>query len=183
MTTMQADAGDKVRIGGIRLSREMVQLNCSDPPGENGQALRLFRHLAENRINIPFLGMGCTGEGAVSFGCLEIEDAGFVRKLIEGEPHRWPHVEWIAPVGTVTIFPHQSSLKLLGLVMSALGKSGLPIYGMGTSLSALTISTDYRLLDRSADVLRAVLDLPPNHAPICPEVRIRQIQSAGSQRP
>jgi len=136
----------------------------------------MFRHMAENRINMPFLGMSRTDKGTISFCCLEIEDIAAAKSLLEAEPHLRPHVEWIAPVGTLTIFPHQSSLKLLGVVISSLGKAGFPIYGIGTSLSALTISTDYRRLDRSVAVLASALDLSSNHAPVCPEVRIRQIQ-------
>lgn len=175
MTLTQADAAGRIRIGGIRLSREMVQLNTSASPGDIDKGLRLYRHLAENRINIPFLGIGCSGGKTVRFCCLEVEDIAPVQRLFELEPQQWTHVEWVFSVGTVTIFPHQSDLNLLGAVISVMGKARIPIYAMGTSLSALTISTDFRMIDRLVDVLTALLDLPANHTPFRPGVRIKQI--------
>ncbi len=162
-------------MGGIKLSLEMVQLNCLDRPGENLRAVRLFRLLAENRINLPFVGLSSTTRNTVCSCCLETEDFGQAQGLLERDPDLSSSVESIAPVGTLTFFPHQSSLQLLGLVMAVFGRTGLPLYGTGTSLSALTVSTDYRLLDQALNALETVLELPAHHTPFRPEFRIRQI--------
>lgn len=162
-------------MGGIKLSPEMVQLNCVDRPGETLRIARLLRLLAENRINLPFLGISSTTRNTVCFCCLETEDDYRAQGLLELEPDLNSCVERIAPVGTLTFFPHQSSLQLLGLVMTVFGRTGLPLYGTGTSVSALTVSTDYRLLDRALGALEAVLELPAHHTPFRPEFRIRQV--------
>jgi hypothetical protein len=162
-------------LGGIKLSPEMVQLNCIDRPGENLRAARLLRLMAESRINLPFVGLSSTASNTVCSCCLETEDYLRSQGLLELDPDLNSSVERIAPVGTLTFFPHQSSLQLLGLVMAVFGRSGLPLYGTGTSLSALTVSTDYRLLDRALSALETVVELPPHHTPFRPEFRIRSM--------
>lgn len=162
-------------MGGIKLSLEMVQLNCIDRPGETLRADRLLRLLAENRINLPFLCLNSTTRNTVCSCCLEAEEDHRVQGLLELAPDLNSCVERIAPVGTLTFFPHQSSLELLGLVMTVFGRTGLPLYGTGTSVSALTVSTDYRLLDRALGALETVLELPAHHTPFRPEFRIRQM--------
>jgi hypothetical protein len=169
------NAEGRLRLGGIKLSLEMVQLNCLDRPGANLRATRLFGLMAENRINLPFVVLSSTTRNTVCSCCLESEDFHRAQGLLERDPDLSSSVEKIAPVGTVTFFPHQSSLQLLGVVMAVFGKAGLPVYGTGTSLSALTVSTDYRLLDQALGALEKVLELPAHHTPFRPEFRIRQM--------
>jgi hypothetical protein len=175
MTAPYPNAGGRLRLGGIKLSPEMVLLNCLDRPGENLLATRLFGLMAENRINLPFVVLSSTTRNTVCSCCLESEDFHRAQGLLERDPDLSSRVETIAPVGTLTFFPHQSSLQLLGVVMAVFGKAGLPVYGTGTSLSALTICTDYRLLDQALVALEAVLELPAHHTPFRPEFRIRQM--------
>jgi hypothetical protein len=175
MTDTYPNAGGRIRLGGIKLSLEMVQLNCLDRPGENIRATRLLSLMTQNRINLPFLGLSTATQNTVCSCCLETEDYLRAQGLLELDPDLSSSVERIAPVGTLTFFPHQSSLQLLGLVMAIFGRSGLPLYGTGTSLSALTVSTDYRLLDRALSALETVLELPAHHTPFRPEFRVRQV--------
>lgn len=162
-------------MGGIKLSPEMVQLNWFDRPGENLRAARILRLMAENRINLPFVVLSSTIRNNVYSCCLEIEDDCRAQGLLERDSDLNSCVERIASVGTLTFFPHQSSLQLLGLVMAVFGRTGLPLYGTGTSLSALTVSTDYRMLDRALSALETVVELPPHHTPFRPEFRIRSM--------
>ena len=162
-------------MGGIKLSPEMVQLNWFDRPGENPRAARLFRLMAENRINLPFVVLSSTTRNTVCSCCLDIEDDHRAQGLLKRDSDLSSGVERIVSVGTLTFFPHQSSLQLLGLVMAVFGKTGLPLYGTGTSLSALTVSTDYRGLDQALSALETVVELPPHHTPFHPEFRIRQM--------
>jgi aspartokinase len=50
-------------------------------------------------------------------------------------------------------------------VLQVFSEHDLPIHGMTSSLSALCINTDYDLLDRAADLLLKVFDLPEDHSP------------------
>jgi hypothetical protein len=175
MTATDSNAGGRLRLGGIKLSLELVQINCIDRPGEILRGARLIRRLADSRINILFFFLSSTARGAVSSFGIEADDFNQAQRLLEPEPDLQPYLETIRSVGTLTLFPHQFSLKLLGLVMFEFGRTGLPIYGMGTSISALTISTDYRYLDQAFSALKTVLDLPANHTPFRPEFHIKQI--------
>ena len=59
--------------------------------------------------------------------------------------------------------------------MHVFGKADLPIYGMPASLSALTLTTDFQMLDRAIESLRPYISLPPSHAPFRSQLRIKAI--------
>ena len=77
-------------------------------------------------------------------------------------------------VGLLSVFPHQSSLRILGLSLYALGKASLPVYGLASSLSALTFVTDYCSLDGAVAALVSYLEMPPNQGPVRAEFRVTQ---------
>lgn len=165
----------RIDISGIKISRELTQFNWLKNAENIVPGLPFFRRMAENRINIAFLGMGRDKKKTFSFCCVETEYFDQVQKLLQQDPEMLKDVEVINSVGTLTLFPHQSNFKLLGLVLTELGKNGLPIYGIGTSISALTFSTTYSLLNQAINHLGQVLNLPPDHAPFRPEFRVKQI--------
>jgi hypothetical protein len=174
MTETDCNPARRIGLGGIKFSLELVQLNCRDLPGERGRAGRLLRHLADNRINVPFLCLSSADQAGITSCCIEAEDFGRIEGRIQDADLR-PHLSWIEPVGTLTLFPHQASLHLLERTLVSFEQAGLPIYGVGTSLSALTVSTDYRLLDRAVMALETWFDLPPRHTPFRPEFRVKQL--------
>jgi len=94
--------------------------------------------------------------------------------VVEGEPKLKENLEYIPGVGTLSIFPHHSKLKLLGLSFYLLGKQHLPLYGMASSISSLTFITDYSQLDRAVSILLEYMDLPRNHAPFRTEIHVIQ---------
>jgi hypothetical protein len=77
-------------------------------------------------------------------------------------------------VGALSIFPHQSNLKLLGLSFYLFGEANLPLYGMSSSISTLTFLTDYTKLDSAVAKLLEYVVLPANHAPFRPEIHVIQ---------
>ena len=102
------------------------------------------------------------------------EDINKTKKVVAGEPKLKENLEFISDVGTLSIFPHHSKLKLLGLSFYLLGRAHLPIYGMASSISSLTFITDYSQLDKAVSILLEYMDLPPNHAPFRPEIHVIQ---------
>jgi aspartokinase len=175
MANKCSSRANKIEVSGIKLSQELIQFNCVQNASEAVCGSEFFRHLAENRINIPFLCTGVTGRGAISCCCVEAGYLQQVQKLLTQNPQMSQHIEKIAPVGTLTLYPHRYNFKLLGFVMAELGKAGFPIYGIGTSISALTFSTNYHVLEQAAGILGKALNLPSNHAPFRSEFRIQQI--------
>lgn len=96
-------------------------------------------------------------------------------------PHEKLCSKVAASVGTLTLFPHQSSLNKLGLVLTMFGKHGLPVYGMNSSISALAINTDYHRLDEAAELLKTVFLLPENHAPFRQHLPVSGSEEQGTQ--
>ena len=113
------------------------------------------------------------GRLVLSF-CVASDDSPRVKALLQRESTLTKYLEFIPAVGQLSLFPHHYSLRVLGLSLGAFGKARLPIYGLASSISALTFITDYVHLDRGVDALKEYLDFPPNFAPYRPEIRMRQ---------
>lgn len=164
----------KIRINGIKLSHELVQLNLSNSFLPQDTRFRFFQLLAQNQINIPLVLVTGLGEKIQGSCCVAAEDVKRTEQLVAMEPELKQHIEFITSVGALSVFPHQSKLKLLGLCIYVLGKVRLPLYGMASSISSLTFITDYPQLDKAVAMLLKYVDLPANHAPLRPEVRVIQ---------
>ena len=167
-------SGEKIPVGGIKLSNELVQvvfLNYSS--SENSRPL-FIQTLADNLVNIPFLSVSCVRGEARGSCCVAAEDIFQVKKLVSLNFELKGNVEFISNVGAVSIFPHRSTLELLGLTFYAVGNAHLPVYGMVSSISALTFITGYSYLDKAVEILLTFLELPERHAPLKPEFRIKQ---------
>ncbi|RPH49483.1 MAG: hypothetical protein EHM85_13725 [Desulfobacteraceae bacterium] len=159
----------KLPIGGLKLSSELVQIRLL--PNSGFSVNEMFRCLADHKINVTMVSLDATDGELTGIGCIFAED----RKLAEDalKPLATA-IDMISPVCAMTIFPHQARLLLIGKILSALGKDELPVYGMASSHSALTITTDYRRLDDAVSAVCRIVSLPENHAPFRPEFRIRQ---------
>lgn len=174
MNITQAGLTQKIQINGIKLSAELVQVNLLDGfPPQDFRAL-FFRLLAQNQINIPFIIVAGMREKIQGSCCVAAEDAARVEKLVTMEPELRGNIEFIFNLGALSMFPHHSKLKLLGLSFYLFGETRLPMYGMASSISSLTFITDYPKLDSIVSTLQQYVDLPPNHAPFRPEIRVIQ---------
>lgn len=165
---------DKIKVGGIKLSRELVQVNVRWQ-AETGALTSLLRHTTEQKINLTYLSVSTTLRPAMASFCVADSDFERVKMLIDAEPDLGKDIEIKAPVGALTVFPHRSSFRLLGLMLAALSKAGCPIYGVASSISALTLNTNYWLIGRALQTLESILDLPPNHTPYRQEFLVKQI--------
>jgi hypothetical protein len=99
-----------------------------------------------------------------------------VQQILNFSSFQNEHVEIIPSVGTLTLFPHRNSYKILGLLMHFFGKHGFPVHSLGTSISTIALNTDYILLDEITEKLQKVFELPENHAPFRQDFRLTQIQ-------
>lgn len=154
-----------IKIGGIKLSQELAQFNVFGGHSVGLLLTPYLRRMAENRINLTFLSLGKSEAGSIGSFCVAANDFARVRQLLGADVSAENRIEVVAPVGTITIFPHQRSFTLLGSVIGSLGKAGIPIHAICTSLSTLAVNTDYQLLDQAVEELEKILDLPVNHAP------------------
>ena len=174
MNNVRGDINKKIRINGIKLSTELVQINLLNGSFPQDSRPLFFQLLAQHQINIPFILTSGMGEEIIGSCCVSAEDVRRVKIAVEGEPNLKEYLEFIQGIGTLSIFPHHSKLKLLGLSFYLLGKQHLPLYGMASSISSLTFITDYSQLDNAVSILLEYMDLPPNHAPFRPEIHVIQ---------
>jgi len=148
---------EKIPIAGVKLSGELLQINISGFSNALDAKLELSRLLSANRINMPFLSGVHLEERSQATGCVAAEDGGRVRELIHADSRLRHRAEFLPSVGLITLFPHQFSLKILGL--------GLPLYGMGSSLSALTWITDFARRHDAVAALQEHLAVPKEDDP------------------
>jgi hypothetical protein len=174
MSITQTGLNKKIRINGIKLSTELVQINLLNGSLPENTRPLFFRLLSQNQINIPFILLSCMGEKILGSCCVESEDINRIKKVIDKEPNLKENIKFISSVGALSIFPHHSNLKLLGLSFYLLGKQNLPLYGLASSISSLTFITDYSQLDEAVSILLEYMDLPPNHAPFRQQVHVIQ---------
>ncbi len=160
----------KLPIGGLKLSSELIQIRLL--PNSGFSVNEMFRRLAEHRINVTMVSLDATDGELTGIGCIFAED----RRLAEAALQPiGAAVDMLSPVCAMTIFPHQARLLLIGRILAALGRDGLPVYGMASSHSALTLTTDYRRIDDAVAAVCRVVSLPENHAPFHPEFRVKQL--------
>jgi hypothetical protein len=160
----------KLSVGGLKLSLELVQLRLY--PGAEASIQEMLRCLAERQVNLTEVSLDWSDGQWTGTCCLAAED----RLKAEQALRRFEGAfEMLAPVGTLTIYPHQSRPDLIGRVLSALGRANIPIVGIASSLSSLVITTDYRRLDEALSAVCGIVALPNNHAPFRPEFRVKQL--------
>ncbi|MDP4857030.1 MAG: hypothetical protein NWR42_06435 [Desulfobacterales bacterium] len=174
MNNTRESIDKKIRINGIKFSTELVQINLLNRFLPQDSMAFFFQLLAQHQINIPLILTSGMGEKNIGSCCVAADDINRIKKVVEEELKLKENLEFIPGVGTLSIFPHHSKLKLLGLSLYHLGKHHLPVYGMASSISSLTFITDYSQLDKAVSILLEYMDLPPNHAPFRPEVHVIQ---------
>jgi hypothetical protein len=160
----------KPAIGGIKLSQELIQIRLF--PESDRILQEMFSSLTAVQINLTGVTLEMIEGKPEARCCISAEDR------VDAETALKPFYgsfDLLTGIGTVTIYPHQGRLELLGRLLSILGKVKLPIYGVASSFSSLVIATDYERLDEAVEMVCQVVSLPENHAPFRPEFRVRQL--------
>ncbi len=167
---------DKIKIEGIKLSEKLVAVNFQNLSTSSDYLSRFCQTLAGNQVNLVFLSKTVIGEDTRTSLCTAITDQVRLREAIAAESGMASRAEFISPVGLLSIFHHQFSLKMFGLVLSIFGRILLPLYGSASSLSSLTFITDYAQLNRAVEAIREYLDVPSDQIYLGPETRVIQSQ-------
>ena len=172
---MAAAAKEKVKVGGIKLSHELIQVDVTGRLEAGLPAASLLSRMAKQKINLTYLTASFSHQPAAASFCIAATDLDQVQRLIDCEPDLEQRIRTIAPVGALTVFPHRSDLRLLGLLLTVLSRADCPIYGIASSISTLTLNTNYWLIGRALRVLKSILELPLNHSPHRQELLVRQV--------
>ncbi|MFO7709482.1 MAG: hypothetical protein R6V84_15040 [Desulfobacterales bacterium] len=59
--------------------------------------------------------------------------------------------------------------------MEVFAEFHLPVFGVASTLSALTFVTAFEALGQASERLREVFALPDHHAPLAPEFRVKPV--------
>ena len=174
MTACVPELTKKVRIRGIKLSSELVLLNFSNPDSSAFLMSLFFHILNENKINMPFVTAYSKGSGFSGSCCVGSRDIDRVINIVDADNVFKKKIDYIHDVGMISVFPHQRSMKALGLSLHAFAKEHFPLLGMTSSISALTFITDYIRLDDVAASLAGYLNLPINYTPLRDDLYLKK---------
>lgn len=166
----------KVRIGGIKFSEELIQITVASKTPDDSCITHLLHLIAEKNINISFFTHSVYTKTPESIFCVERTELDAIKEILKHTSFTDEHVSIIESVGTLTLFPHRNELKLLGLIINFFGNCSFPVHSFCTSISAIAVNTEYLLLDNIAENLQSIVLLPDNHAPFRQGFRVTQIQ-------
>ena len=168
---------DRLKIGGLKLSVALCQFELRGPGPPQKTASTLSKALAAEKINIEFLTYNLSKDGAYHISICVNQDKYYSTSKIVQEKGYLP-VNWEVisreKIGMVTIFPYHSALAVLGVIMATWGENSIPVYGVATSLSAISFLTDFQAIDKAVEVIQSSFQLPDNHAPLKPELHYYQ---------
>jgi len=168
---------EKLKVGGLRQSLELCQFDLRGPEPSEGILANVSRILASEKSNIAFLTYRATKDKRCQLSfCLNQDQCSRASKTLNQGLHLPPVWEMKSRehVGMITVFPHHSALVILGVVLVSWGAESIPVYGIATSLSAISFITDYQIMDKAVEAVQDSLQLPGNRAPIKPELHYYQ---------
>lgn len=160
---------DTLRLGGIKLSGELVQIDFHESKFSAEKFIGLLSKVTEAEITIPHLHQRRSTQLLQSSLCLATEDFLRVQKELVSLLQNCSCTV-LPGVGSITLFPHRFELGLFTRVIHALAHDNIPLYGISTSVSALVIHTEYTLLEKGVEAIMQVCELPDNHTPLRPVV-------------
>ena len=166
---------DKLRADGIKLSLEMTLITIRAFSSELDPNARFLKLMGENRINLPFLCDAARDDSKSGIYCILSEDIPRAKRVIARGETLATRLEYLPSVGSISVFPHNFNLEFIGVMLSLMGRSGAPMHGLATSISALSMITDFSLLEQVANYLSRHVSLPGNHSPFRPDIRIKSL--------
>ncbi len=149
---------EPVKINGIRLNKNYIQVTQKDIDQQDLTCLSLYQVMESNRINMVFMALNTMGSKSFVSGTIGPKHFGQIIHQNES----W---EYNRSVCTLSIFPHNHSLQLLGLLLLHLGGLRLSFRHMVSSNAMLTFVVDQENCDAFIDMLSANFDLPQSHVP------------------
>lgn len=164
----------RISLGGMKFSEELAMAAlCADTP-PLGAEVDLLQALAGRQVNLFYLSVSrAPGRTRVCM-CVAADHIALVERLAAASGGHWT-CRSAASVGLLTFFPHERRLEALTRSLGVFAESHLPIFGVSSTLSALTFVTAFEALGRASERLREVFALPDHHAPFAPEFRVKPV--------
>lgn len=166
---------DRIRIGGIKLSPELVQFTYIRPKEELCSLTKALGVISEQQINITYLSGMVTADTVQTSFCVNAENQLSVKSALETSLGKNHLISQIPSVCTITLYPHRNSLQLIGRIIGLFASNDIAIYGVCTSISALSINIPYSAAQAGVQLLQGLVELPENHSPFQQEFKVKQI--------
>jgi hypothetical protein len=166
---------DLIPLGGMKFSEELalVVLSADAPPP--GDEVDVLRALAGQEVNLFYLSVSRTADRTRVSLCVAADRIELAERLAAQAAGGLWACRSVASVGLLTFYPHARRLEALKRSLEVFAASRLPVFGVASTLSALTFVTAFAELERASDSLREAFGLPPNHAPFKPEFRVKPV--------
>ena len=164
-----------IPLGGVKFSEELALATLSADTSLMGVEVGMLQALAGHRVNLFYLSVSrSTGRTRVCL-CVAEDHIGLVESLAAAAAGRRWTCRSVNSVGLLTFFPHERRLEALTKSLQVFAESRLPVFGVSSTLSALTFVTAFKELERASERLQDVFGLPENHAPFKPEFRVKPV--------
>jgi len=168
---MDTTTTERIAIGGLRFSSEQIQLSLSGFTPDLHDFNQFLTDLAAEKICLPFICFDTYSDTLASM-CMLRDDFDEQQEIVDQTLSRYGLQPVLTPsTGSLTLFPHQSRLSVLGTLLEVFCKEQLPLYSLCSSISALVINTDYHHLDKTAQSLGKAFKLPQNHSPFRQKIK------------
>lgn len=163
-----------LQIRGLKLSRKLCLVRLHHSASAINRLPAFLAIMAGSRINLPYV-FSAPCSGAIQAACcVDAEHQTLIKQMVDADPMIKAQVSYIPEVGLLTLFPHQSSMKLFMLSLHTLRRENFRVMEIGSSIGALTYVLPYHQLDAAAEVLKSLFKLDGNHAPFRAETMVCQ---------
>jgi hypothetical protein len=163
-------SSNKLSIGGLKVSPPLAMIVMR--AGARPSVPEVFQRFTHQHINMILVALESIAGQIAGTCCIDQENLVMAEGLIG--PTR-SAIEIVAPVVSVTLYPHKARFAMLQALLWALEQADLPVHTVASSLSSLSVATDYSRLDQALAAIETIVALPPNHAPLRPTMRVRQV--------
>ncbi len=155
-----------IRINGIRLSTEMIQVRQYSPSGDCGYSEPIYQAFAGDKINIACLGLDKRVSGTSTFCCIDKKtDKKFFEKYLNHPGIVAPGSEQFSRVCSISVYPHHSSLNTFGFLIQLLGRNKIRFQHLVSSNAMISFVVEMSDQKRVLDLFEKEFDLPPTHTP------------------
>ena len=156
---------EKIKIGGILETRNLVMISILSAPNQPGVAGKVLTVLGKNNINIEFITESENLEGTADITfCIKSSDKDKVRYLLSGMRGivRARGDKWYEHVMILVVYgPHfREKPTISGKMCEQLGKYNINILGISTSISSISYIINESDYDNAMKSLLEAFELP-----------------------
>lgn len=139
------------KLGGCKVLKHVTLISLAYRENTMGFPSGVFRSVAEERINLPYL--TCVFDHR-TWGCSIAVEAGHADRVQTLTGRIFEKRAVIRPDSAIlSIFPHRKNPEITGALFEAFGREGLRISALASSPSAISMVLDGKFLNRASNAL------------------------------